>query len=307
MTVSGNGQSCPHCGATRGPDDIFCESCGADFLTGAPPPPPPGPPAYTNLTPVPGQPAQPDVSRTAPTERAPWADIPPVPSQPVSTPSAPPPPPPSSPVPSAPPSGPVSAPSAPPSGPVSVASAPPSVQSPPPVQSPPSVQAPPSVQSPPPVQTPPSVPQGEVPPGQVPVIPIPPAPPRLRFELSVDRAYFDVAVAEGELAWPDPPAPAKELERTGTELHIGRTSESRNIHPDIDVADLTGDPAVSSRQAVIRVSTDGRVTVTDVGSTNGTVVGAVEAPAIPSNVEVTVEEGTPIYVGAWTRLVFHRA
>lgn len=302
MTASGNGQSCPHCGATRGPDDIFCESCGADFLTGAPPPPPPGPPAYSNLTPVPGQPAQPDVSRTAPTERAPWADIPPVPSQPVpsqpvATPSSPP---------STPSSGSATVPGAPPSGPVSVASAPPSAQTPPP----PPVSAPPSAQTPPPVvQASPSAqtPPVEVPPGQVPVIPIPPVPPRLRFELSVDRAYFDVAVAEGELTWPDPPAAPKELERTGTELHIGRTSESRNIHPDIDVADLTGDPAVSSRQAVIRVTTDGRVTVTDVGSTNGTVVGGVEAVAIPTNVEVTVEEGTPIYVGAWTRLVFHRA
>lgn len=124
----------------------------------------------------------------------------------------------------------------------------------------------------------------------------------VRLEVAVDHDYFVTVVAEGELAFPDPVPEAQVLDLTGDEIHIGRTSASRAIHPDLDVADLTGDPAVSSRHAVLRYAPSGSLTVADVGSTNGTYIGTVESEAIAVGRPVTVAPGTPIYLGAWTRL-----
>jgi hypothetical protein len=131
--------------------------------------------------------------------------------------------------------------------------------------------------------------------------PMPDDVPRLRILISADRAYFDEVVNDGEIDFPDPPPAETELELAGTELHIGRTSESRAIHPDIDVAELTGDQAVSSRHAVLRAA-DGGYTIVDVGSTNGTFLATVDSEAITQGVAVEVEAGTPIFVGAWTRI-----
>lgn len=125
---------------------------------------------------------------------------------------------------------------------------------------------------------------------------------RLVIEVASDQEFFDAAVTGGEIEYPTDPAPPQILELAGDELHIGRTSESRAIHPDIDVADLTNDQAVSSRHAVLRIDTTGSVTLTDVGSTNGTFVASVSAEALQPGEAVPVEPGTPFYVGAWTRL-----
>jgi hypothetical protein len=202
--------ACDNCGVSHGPDDIFCENCGYDFITGSLP-------------------------RTD--EHFPVAPIPAT--------------------------GTVTAERPAPDG------------------------APPEAPSPPP-------PAGSRSSG--------PLVSKLRFEIGVDRPYFDSVVSEGELQFPDPVPDVKELELAGTELHIGRTSESRAIHPDLDIADLTGDPAVSSRHAVVRVASDGGMTITDVGSTNGTFVGSVDADPITVGEPVALEPGTPVYVGAWTRL-----
>ena len=126
--------------------------------------------------------------------------------------------------------------------------------------------------------------------------------PRVRLSIAVDRAYFDEVVNEGEIDFPDPTPEEAELDLAGRELHIGRTSDSRAIHPDVDVAELTGDQAVSSRHAVLRASGDGEYTITDVGSTNGTFLDAIDSEAISPGDAVEVKPGTPIYVGAWTRI-----
>lgn len=126
--------------------------------------------------------------------------------------------------------------------------------------------------------------------------------PRVTVTVSVDEAFFAEVVSEGEIELPDPVPADRVLELAGSELHIGRTSESRAIHPDIDVAELTNDQAVSSRHAVLRVGADGSLSIVDVGSTNGTFLDAVDSDAIDHGVPIDVTPGTPIYVGAWTRL-----
>ena len=216
--MSGAGeQVCGNCAAVHGPDDIFCESCGYDFITGSLPSPEEASRMGLGGAPDGGGPGGPGAPVLGP-DGLPLPGVPPAPG--------------------------VGAPLA--------------------------------------------------------------APPRLRFEIGVDRAYFDAVVSEGELEFPDPVPAPKEVEVVGAEIHIGRTSQSRAIHPDLDIADLTGDPAVSSRHAVVRVVADGSVTVTDVGSTNGTIVGLPTETALPEGQSLPVADGTAVYVGAWTRILITR-
>jgi hypothetical protein len=124
----------------------------------------------------------------------------------------------------------------------------------------------------------------------------------VRLTVAIDRSYFDEVVQDGELDFPEQIPVPVELELSGPELHIGRTSESRAIHPDIDVADLTGDQAVSSRHAVLRVDDDGSCRLTDIGSTNGTFVGTFDGDPLDHGAPVVLQPGVPVYLGAWTRI-----
>ena len=90
-------------------------------------------------------------------------------------------------------------------------------------------------------------------------------------------------------------------------LLIGRRSQSRNIHPAIEVA---SDVGVSRRQA--QLTTDGqRWWVEDLQSSNGTYVGAASGPlptdALPPGQHRELAQDDRIYLGAWTRIVVRRA
>jgi hypothetical protein len=90
-------------------------------------------------------------------------------------------------------------------------------------------------------------------------------------------------------------------------LLVGRTSVSRDIHPQIDCGTDSG---VSRRHC--QLNTDGqRWWVEDLQSSNGTFVGAAgdELPndAIQPGQRREVHDGDRIFVGAWTRLVIRKA
>jgi pSer/pThr/pTyr-binding forkhead associated (FHA) protein len=88
---------------------------------------------------------------------------------------------------------------------------------------------------------------------------------------------------------------------------VGRTSQSRSIHPEIDCSD---DAGVSRRQA--QLTTDGtRWWVEDLQSSNGTYVGPASGPLptrplLPGQRQELADDDR-IYVGAWTRVVLRRA
>ncbi len=90
-------------------------------------------------------------------------------------------------------------------------------------------------------------------------------------------------------------------------LLVGRTSRSRNIHPEVDCG---ADVGVSRRQA--QLTTDGsRWWVEDLRSANGTYVGPASGP-LPTEPLVPgqrreLAEDDRVYVGACTRLVVRRA
>lgn len=92
-----------------------------------------------------------------------------------------------------------------------------------------------------------------------------------------------------------------------TSILVGRTSRSRNIHPDID---LMSDNGISRRHC--QITTDGsRWWVEDLGSSNGTYVGGPIGPlpttplAPGEKREIAPDER--IYLGAWSRIVIRKA
>lgn len=92
----------------------------------------------------------------------------------------------------------------------------------------------------------------------------------------------------------------------GSSALIGRTSRSRNIHPDIDCA---LDSGVSRRHA--QVTSDGtRWWIEDLESANGTFLGSSAGPLPTTPIGRGRVEFAPdqrIYLGGWTRIVVRAA
>jgi hypothetical protein len=123
-------------------------------------------------------------------------------------------------------------------------------------------------------------------------------------EVWVDPDWY--AEQDSEEQCPSPGLPVVVPLRVRS-LLVGRTSRSRNIHPEIDCADDVG---VSRRQA--QLSTDGtRWWVEDLQSSNGTYVGPASGPLptapLPPGQRQQLGEDDRVYVGAWTRIVVRRA
>jgi hypothetical protein len=107
------------------------------------------------------------------------------------------------------------------------------------------------------------------------------------------------------------PCPAagtpKVVPLAGTSALVGRTSASRNIHPDIDCGTDSG---VSRRHVQLTFDAD-HWYAEDLQSTNGTFVGA-GAAALPddpiaSGQRHQLGDNDRLYIGAWTRIVLRRA
>ena len=121
--------------------------------------------------------------------------------------------------------------------------------------------------------------------------------------VTADRAYYDDIKAAGG---PDAdsisfPAyyPQRQFPLSGTEVRIGRRSQSSGITPEIDLSVPPADPGVSRLHAVLLRSPDGTWAVVDPGSANGTLVNGSE---IPEGQAVPVRPGDLIHVGAWTAI-----
>jgi hypothetical protein len=130
-----------------------------------------------------------------------------------------------------------------------------------------------------------------------------PAPRRESYvaEIWIDPDWYEVQET-------DEPMPSVGLPTTvvlRADNLVGRVSESRNIHPEVDCGIDSG---VSRRQS--RLSTDGtRWYVEDLGSANGTFVGPAAGPLPVSPITGRYELGPDdrVYVGAWTRIVVRKA
>jgi hypothetical protein len=147
----------------------------------------------------------------------------------------------------------------------------------------------------------------ELPPLTEPSVPIPSAATAdgsaLTIVVTADRAYYDSVQAAGG---PDAAAigfpaycPERRFRLAGTEVRVGRRSESRGIHPEIDLTGPPADPGVSRLHVVLVRAPDGTWSVVDPGSANGTLVNGNE---IRAGETVPLRDGDVIHLGAWTAL-----
>jgi FHA domain/zinc-ribbon domain len=123
-------------------------------------------------------------------------------------------------------------------------------------------------------------------------------------EVWIDPAWYEAQQSPDPM--PSPGLPAV-VPLSSKSILIGRTSHSRNIHPQID---CESDSSVSRRQT--QLTTDGtRWWVEDLDSANGTFVapatGPLPADPIPVGVKRELASDDRVYVGAWTRIVIRRA
>jgi len=119
--------------------------------------------------------------------------------------------------------------------------------------------------------------------------------------VSCDRGYFDNIVGSAGLEYPDPEPQPTTIALTGAKILIGRLNQARGVYPEIDIDASTGDPAASTRHAMLRQVSDGAWTITDLDSTNGTMLDDTTSALSPGT-EVPVTAGSVIFVGAFTKI-----
>jgi len=86
---------------------------------------------------------------------------------------------------------------------------------------------------------------------------------------------------------------------------IGRASRRHGIEPGIDLGIQPMDRGVSTQHAMLRLRDTG-LTVTDLGSTNGTTINDSDE-LLSNGEEIAVADGDRIHVGAWTTITIVRS
>ena len=86
---------------------------------------------------------------------------------------------------------------------------------------------------------------------------------------------------------------------------IGRHNHDQGVEPEIDLGIHPVDRGVSTQHAVLRIRDSG-LTVTDLGSTNGTSLNGSE-DFLANGEETALSDGDRIHVGAWTTITVVQA
>lgn len=123
--------------------------------------------------------------------------------------------------------------------------------------------------------------------------------------ITADREFYDrVQARKG----PDAdqvefPAfyPERRITLRGTDILIGKHSVSQGLQPEIDLGIAPADAGVSRAHAIIRLTETG-ITITDLGSTNGTSLNGSE-DLIPAEAPVQLQSGDRIHLGGWTTII----
>jgi FHA domain-containing protein/double zinc ribbon protein len=138
-----------------------------------------------------------------------------------------------------------------------------------------------------------------------------PGPPGWIVIVEIDPKWFEL---KGTLAdQPCPQPSSSTIPLALATVHIGRSSQSRGIHPEIA---MDSDTAVSRQHAqLVATSSTGdsaaepdSYAVVDLGSTNGTFVvkAGLEPDAaiepIAPRTQLALADGDRVYIGAWSRL-----
>lgn len=120
--------------------------------------------------------------------------------------------------------------------------------------------------------------------------------------VEVDPVWYAL---KGSLAdQPCPPSSSSTVALTQRTALVGRSSQSRDIHPEVA---LEGDTGVSRRHAQLVRDGDDLVVI-DLSSTNGTYVvpagsePTYETAAVEPGLSTPLHDGDRVYLGAWSRL-----
>ncbi|GAB4587019.1 FHA domain-containing protein [Nocardia sp. IFM 10818] len=122
--------------------------------------------------------------------------------------------------------------------------------------------------------------------------------------ISADRDHYERMIAmkgpdKDRVEFPDY-YPDRRIPLSGPTVLIGKRSASQGIHPEIDLSIAPADIAVSRSHAILHIN-DNTLTVTDLGSTNGTCVNDSSKP-IPRHTPMDLRPGDRIHVGGWTTI-----
>ncbi|MFY9922345.1 MAG: FHA domain-containing protein [Mycobacterium sp.] len=124
--------------------------------------------------------------------------------------------------------------------------------------------------------------------------------------VTADQDYYKRVIARGgpdTVEFPDF-FPERRITLYGNTL-IGRANRKQGVEPGIDLGIHPIDRGVSTQHAVLRIQGSG-LTVTDLGSTNGTSLNDSDE-LLGYGEEVPLADGDRVHVGAWTTITVTRS
>jgi hypothetical protein len=120
--------------------------------------------------------------------------------------------------------------------------------------------------------------------------------------VNADREFYQRVLARGGPDTVEFPRyfPERRIALQRDTALIGRHNREQGVEPEIDLGIHPSDRGVSTQHAVLRIRDDG-LTVTDLGSTNGTSLNDSE-DFLANGEETPLADGDRIHVGAWTTI-----
>jgi predicted component of type VI protein secretion system len=125
--------------------------------------------------------------------------------------------------------------------------------------------------------------------------------------VAADREFYQRVLARGGPDTVEFPKffPERRISLDKDTTLIGRHNHDQGVEPDIDLGIHPVDRGVSTQHAVLRIRESG-LTVTDLGSTNGTSLNGSE-DFLANGEETALADGDRIHVGAWTTITVVQA
>jgi pSer/pThr/pTyr-binding forkhead associated (FHA) protein len=125
--------------------------------------------------------------------------------------------------------------------------------------------------------------------------------------VNADREFYERVLARGGPDTVEFPRfyPERRIVLQGSTTLIGRHNRDQGVEPEIDLGIHPVDRGVSTQHAVLRIRDSG-LTVTDLGSTNGTSLNGSE-DLLAEGRETPLADGDRIHIGAWTTITIAQA
>ncbi len=124
--------------------------------------------------------------------------------------------------------------------------------------------------------------------------------------VTADHDYYKRVIARGGPDTVDFPEVFPERRITlDDKTLIGRTNRKQGVEPGIDLGISPIDRGVSTQHAVLQIRDSG-LTITDLGSTNGTSLNDSD-DLLGNGIETALSDGDRIHVGAWTTITVNKS